>query len=234
VTSPHGIELLLQGLQLGSHFLGRSRVGQQPLAWRRRSIVAFPHQGPVTTLLQQLERGLKEVHKQPRRRIEPCQLTDYQVRRYMDERRKGATQLVAARSGLSERSGRRYESAPGFPSQGAGGPSRRTRVDPSAEVWESEENRAVGKACPGLIDRRSGFFWGRHAWRAARTAGHIWRAMRTIPRSRHDPKILGRDDAEVVGDRIAEVRPVARNLFAQETAHRLGELRTSCVAARSD
>jgi hypothetical protein len=30
-------------------------------------------------------------------------ITDYQVRRYMDERRKGATQLVAAaRAGLSE------------------------------------------------------------------------------------------------------------------------------------
>jgi hypothetical protein len=66
-------------------------------------------------------------------------ITDYQVRRYMDERRKGATQLVAAaRAGLSERSGRRYESDPGLPSQRAGGPSRRTRVDPLAEVWESE------------------------------------------------------------------------------------------------
>ena len=40
----------------------------------------------------------------------------------------------------------------------------------------------------------------------------------TIPRSRHDPKVLGRDDAEVVGDRIAEVRPIARNLVAQEIA----------------
>jgi ATP dependent DNA ligase domain len=52
----------------------------------------------------------------------------------------------------------------------------------------------------------------------------------SIPRSRHDPKILGRDDAEVVGDRIAEVRPIARNLFAQETERRVGELRTGCVA----
>ena len=51
-----------------------------------------------------------------------------------------------------------------------------------------------------------------------------------IPRSRHDPKILGRDDAEVVGDGIAEVRPIARNLFAQETERRVGELRTGCVA----
>ena len=51
-----------------------------------------------------------------------------------------------------------------------------------------------------------------------------------IPRSRHDPKVLGRDDAEVVGNRIAEVRPIARNLFAQETERRVGEVRTSCVA----
>jgi len=51
-----------------------------------------------------------------------------------------------------------------------------------------------------------------------------------IPRSRDDPKILGRDDAEVVGDRVAEVRPIARNLFAQETERRVGELRTSGVA----
>ena len=66
-------------------------------------------------------------------------ITDYQVRRYMDERRKGATQVVAAaRSGLSERSGRRYERDPGLPSQRADGPRRRTRVDPLAEVWESE------------------------------------------------------------------------------------------------
>jgi len=51
-----------------------------------------------------------------------------------------------------------------------------------------------------------------------------------IPRSRHDPKILGRDDAEVVGDRIAKVRPIARNLFAQETERRVGELRAGCIA----
>jgi hypothetical protein len=66
-------------------------------------------------------------------------ITDHQVRRYMDERRKGATQVVAAaRAGLSERSGRRYERDPGLPSQRADGPRRRTRVDPLAEVWESE------------------------------------------------------------------------------------------------
>ena len=36
-----------------------------------------------------------------------------------------------------------------------------------------------------------------------RTAGR-----QAIPRSRHDPKILWVDDAEIVGDRITKVRPI--------------------------
>src|ERR1700676_4374747 len=50
----------------------------------------------------------------------------------------------------------------------------------------------------------------------------------TIPRSRHDPKILWVDDAKIVGDRIAEIGPVAGNFFAQETERRMGELGASC------
>src|ERR1019366_8816613 len=41
--------------------------------------------------------------------------------------------------------------------------------------------------------------------------------IRSIPRSRHNPKILRIDDAEIVGDRITEVRPIPRNFFTQET-----------------
>ena len=51
-----------------------------------------------------------------------------------------------------------------------------------------------------------------------------------IPRSRHNPKILGVDDAKIVGDRITEVRPIPGNLFTQETERRIGELGASCVA----
>ena len=51
-----------------------------------------------------------------------------------------------------------------------------------------------------------------------------------IPRSRHDPKILWVDDAEIVGDQITKVRPILRNLFTQKTERRIGELRASCVA----
>ena len=52
----------------------------------------------------------------------------------------------------------------------------------------------------------------------------------TIPRSRHNPKILGVDDAEIVGDRITEVSPIPRNHFTQETERRIGKLGASCVA----
>ena len=53
--------------------------------------------------------------------------------------------------------------------------------------------------------------------------------MITIPRSRHNPKILGVDDTEIVGDRITDVRPIPRNFFTQETERRIGELGASRV-----
>ena len=51
----------------------------------------------------------------------------------------------------------------------------------------------------------------------------------SVPRSRHNPKIDGVDDAEIVGDRITEVRPIPRNFFTQETERRIGELGASRV-----
>ena len=57
-----------------------------------------------------------------------------------------------------------------------------------------------------------------------------WDKIKDIPRSRHDPKILWVDDAEIVGDRITKVRPIPRNLFTQKTERRIGELGASCVA----
>jgi hypothetical protein len=50
-----------------------------------------------------------------------------------------------------------------------------------------------------------------------------------ILRSRHNPKILGVDDTEIVGDRIADVPPIPRNFFTQETERRIGELGASRV-----
>src|ERR1700689_5508904 len=52
----------------------------------------------------------------------------------------------------------------------------------------------------------------------------------TILGSPHNPKFLWVDDAEIVGDRITEVRPVPGNFFTQETERRISELGACCVA----
>jgi hypothetical protein len=65
-------------------------------------------------------------------------ITDRQVGRYMDERKNGATQVVAAaKAGISESSGRRIERGRTPASQR---PIRkyRTRTDPFQEVWRSD------------------------------------------------------------------------------------------------
>ena len=65
-------------------------------------------------------------------------ITDQQVGRYMDERKSGATQVVAAaRAGISEASGRRIERGRTPAGQR---PIRhyRTRTDPFQEVWRTD------------------------------------------------------------------------------------------------
>src|ERR1700738_4700149 len=53
----------------------------------------------------------------------------------------------------------------------------------------------------------------------------------TIPRSRHNPKILGRDDAEVIRYFVAVETPVSGHLLAQARQVCGGELRECPVAA---
>src|SRR5512134_1429780 len=66
-------------------------------------------------------------------------ITDLQVRRYMEQRRLGATQAVAAaKAGFSERTARRLDGNPVLPSQRAGNRRKRTRADPFADVWAEE------------------------------------------------------------------------------------------------
>ena len=57
-----------------------------------------------------------------------------------------------------------------------------------------------------------------------------WCGHRTILGSPHNPKFLWADDAEIVGDRITEARPVPGNFFTQETERRISELGACCVA----
>jgi hypothetical protein len=66
-------------------------------------------------------------------------ITDRQVRRYMASRKEGYTQVAAAaRSGFSERTGRRIGTDPVLPSQRDRARRYRTRQDPFAEVWREE------------------------------------------------------------------------------------------------
>jgi hypothetical protein len=66
-------------------------------------------------------------------------ITDRQVRRYMASRKEGYTQAAAAaRSGFSERTGRRIGTDPVLPSQRDRTRRYRTRQDPFAEVWREE------------------------------------------------------------------------------------------------
>ena len=95
-------------------------------------------------------------------------ITDRQVRRYMERRRSGDGQAVAAaKAGFSERSARRITAAEGLPSQCK--PRGRTRPDPLAGVWDEivlpmlaqiPHLRAttvieeIGRDHPGRLDER--------------------------------------------------------------------------------
>ena len=65
--------------------------------------------------------------------------TDHQVRRYMNSRKEGYSQAAAAaRAGISERTGRRFEADPVLPSQQDRIRRSRTRQEPFVEVWCEE------------------------------------------------------------------------------------------------
>jgi len=66
-------------------------------------------------------------------------MTDRQVRRYMERKRVGDTQAIAAaRAGISERSARRLDKDPVLPGQRTAKPRGRTRPDPLEGVWDAE------------------------------------------------------------------------------------------------
>src|SRR6266478_547113 len=61
---------------------------------------------------------------------------DTEIRLYLQERRKGMTQRVAAaRAGIGERTARNYEQAAALPSQLKGPHDWKTRIDPFEEDW---------------------------------------------------------------------------------------------------
>ena len=110
-------------------------------------------------------------------------ITDLQVGRYMDERKDGATQAVAAaKAGISEASGRRIERGRTLASQR---PVRsyRTRTDPFQEVWRSDVVPILARAplirATTVLEELQRLYPGRFADRLLRTLQrHVahWRA----------------------------------------------------------
>ncbi len=96
-------------------------------------------------------------------------ITDRQCRRYMERRRSGDTQAVAAaRAGISERSGRRLTASAQLPSQSRKRRGR-TRLDPLADLWDeivvpmlhevpmlraTTVMEEIGRDHPGRLDER--------------------------------------------------------------------------------
>jgi hypothetical protein len=76
-------------------------------------------------------------------------ITDHQVRKYKEERKRATQGIAAAKTGISVRSARRIEKTSGLPSQ-HGERSWRTRTDPLAGVWE-EEVIPLLESEPGLL-----------------------------------------------------------------------------------
>ena len=65
--------------------------------------------------------------------------TDQQMRMYMELRRHHPQRVAAAKTGFSERTGRRIEGDPRLPSQKAAErPLRRQVADPLGGLWESD------------------------------------------------------------------------------------------------
>jgi transposase InsO family protein len=76
-------------------------------------------------------------------------ITDQQVRKYKEMRKRATQEIAAAKTGISVRSARRVEQSKGLPSQREAR-AWRTRADPLAGVWD-EEVVPLLESEPGLL-----------------------------------------------------------------------------------
>ena len=109
---------------------------------------------------------------------------DGEIRLLRDERRKGATQkLAAARTGMSERTARKYEKSGLLPSQTKKPRQHRTRENPFAADWawvESELKRDPALQTKTLFALLAQAFPGRYQEGQLRTLQrhvHAWRVQ---------------------------------------------------------
>ena len=79
---------------------------------------------------------------------------DTEIRLYLQERKKGMTQRVAAaRAGIAERTARRYERAGALPSQLKRPHGWKTRLDPFEQDWRLPSLRSWSVIQPFKVQR---------------------------------------------------------------------------------
>ena len=131
--------------------------------------------------------------------------TDHEVRRMLNERRKGKTQeQAAARAGMSVRTARKYERLAQLPSQ-LKKPRSRTRPNPFEQDWpwvQAQLERDPALQVKTLFDELCSRFPGRYQPSQLRTLQRhvrLWRAHSGPPREVifeqvHQPGRLGQSD----------------------------------------
>ena len=152
-------------------------------------------------------------------------ITDHQVNRYKELRRRLTQEAAAAKVGVSVRTARRLEALTELPSQR---PLRhwRTRLDPLAEVWDAEIvpllRRAPGLTAVTLLEELQRRYPGRFAAGVLRTLQRrvrVWHALEGEPREvyfaqAHEPGRLALSD-------FTDARELAVTISGEPFAHRL-------------
>jgi len=143
-------------------------------------------------------------------------ITDHQVHKYKQHRNKLSQVAAAAKVGISERSARRIEDAPGLPSQR---PVRswRTREDPLESVWNSEvvpllqtDVRLNAVTLLEELQRRYPGQWGEGVLRTLQRRMRLWRAkfgseQEVYFAQEHPPGRQGLSDFTVADDLNVEI-----------------------------
>jgi hypothetical protein len=138
-------------------------------------------------------------------------VTDHQVIKYKQLRRRLGQEAAAAKVGISERTARRLERLERLPSQ-RGPRTWRTRSDPLAAVWDTEVLPMLREA-PGLtavtvleeLQRRHADVYANGVLRTLQRRIRHWRALEGPEREvyfaqRHEPGRLGLSDFTHAGE----------------------------------
>jgi hypothetical protein len=159
-------------------------------------------------------------------------ITDHQVHKYKQHRKKLDQVAAAAKAGISERSARRVERAEQLPSQR---PERdwRTRQDPLARVWDTEvvpllraDSALNAVTLLEELQRRYPGEYGSSVLRTLQRRARQWRAVHGAEREvyfaqEHPPGRLGLSDFTVADDLEVRIEGAAfaHRLYQFALAH---------------